>query len=89
MVTYELTITDEVNEALRKVSEKEGKPIGAILNEKVSYYVACDLHRFMGDVPFNTMKLSISERLEVFGEFVNNGIEAANEMVNSKVGGKK
>ena len=82
MVSYTLTITDEVNAALEKKAAMDDITPQELLQSQVEYYLGCALYDCMGlNHPINTPGLSIAERLEVYAIGVNEGEKAAHDKV--------
>jgi len=84
MAQHIITTTDEVEAALVKVAVSEGKSVDEVVQEKLSYYIACQLYDYMSPIiPFNTPGLSIQKRLEAYATYVNKGRDAAVTFVES------
>lgn len=79
---YVYHASDEVETALKKKAAKDDITDDALFQKQMDYYISCALYDdFDPNTPINTPKLSIRERLEVYAEGTNNGIEAARAKV--------
>lgn len=86
---YTITVTDEVNAALKKKATEDGITPKELLQGQLEYYVACALYdHFDPNTPINTPGLTIHDRLTVHAVGVEQGENAARakvlEILNSK-----
>lgn len=79
---YTITVSDEVEEALQAAAAHDSITVQELVEQQLTYYIACALYRFMNPTrPFNTPNLSIQERIEAYAIYINDGEEAAQQYV--------
>lgn len=89
MPNYTITVTDEVSAALAIRAAHDGIMVDELVQNQLTYYIACSLHDFMSPtVPVNTPGLSIAERAQVYAVGVNNGEESARQKVKDLINAK-
>ena len=78
MATYTITVTDEVDAALKKKAAIDKITAQELIETQLDYYIGCSLYdSFVTNHPVQAPGLSIKNRLEVYAAGVNGGIEAA------------
>lgn len=86
MPDYTITVTDEVDAAIKKVAAKDRITAQEVIEKQLLYYVGCALYDFMElTVPLNTPELGPADRAEAYGIAINQGDAAARTFIDTKV----
>jgi len=85
MVQYTITVPNIVENALAKIAAKDGKTVQKILEEKLIYYIGCDLFDNMEfDIPVDLRRFTIRQRCEFYATYIASGPDAALQMLTAE-----